>query len=64
MADKSVLNVRIDPDFKERARLLADEDGRTLSNWLLRIIEDQIAEADRHALPRADRHSGLLTDNK
>ena len=36
------LHIRIPPDLKEVARELAEEDGRTLSNWMLRLIREEV----------------------
>jgi predicted HicB family RNase H-like nuclease len=39
------MNIRVRPSVKEAAERLAQEDGRSLANWLERLIE---AEAARH----------------
>jgi antitoxin component of RelBE/YafQ-DinJ toxin-antitoxin module len=40
-----ILNLRIDPDLKKKAKKIAEEDGRTLSNWVTRLIEREVAKA-------------------
>lgn len=43
MAKKSkVINFRIDADTKQRAKKLADTEGRSLSNWITWLIEREI----------------------
>jgi len=34
-----LLNIRIDADLKRAAKKIAVEDGRSLSNWVTRLIE-------------------------
>lgn len=45
MSKTKILNVRIDPDLKKKAKKLAENDGRTLSNWVTRLIELQVQDA-------------------
>ena len=45
MTKSKILNIRIDPDLKKKAKKLAEEDGRTLSNWVTRLIEKQVKNA-------------------
>lgn len=45
MSKSKILNVRIDPDLKKKARRVAEQDGRTLSNWVTRLIERAVDEA-------------------
>ena len=42
---ETAMNVRVRPSVKAAAERLAQEDGRSLANWLERMIE---AEAARH----------------
>ncbi|MGH1352714.1 MAG: YlcI/YnfO family protein [Methyloligellaceae bacterium] len=42
MSKSKILNIRIDPDMKKKAQKLAEEDGRTLSNWVTRLIEKEL----------------------
>lgn len=41
-SDGERLHIRIPPDLKEVAKELAEEDGRTLSNWMLRLIREEV----------------------
>jgi predicted HicB family RNase H-like nuclease len=47
MSKSKILNLRIDPELKKRAKKLAEEDGRSLSNWVTRLIEKEVKRADR-----------------
>jgi len=42
-----VLNLRIDPALKKKAKRLADADSRSLSNWVTRLIEKAVAESQQ-----------------
>lgn len=42
MSKTKVLNLRIDPDLKKAAKKLADADGRSLSNWVTRLIQREV----------------------
>jgi predicted HicB family RNase H-like nuclease len=45
MSKTKILNVRIDPDLKKAAKKLAESDGRTLSNWVTRLIRREVERA-------------------
>ena len=45
MSKTKILNVRIEPDLKKKAKKLAEKDGRTLSNWVTRLIELEVEGA-------------------
>lgn len=45
MSKNKVLNIRIDADIKKQAKKLAESDGRSLSNWVTRLIEAEIKKA-------------------
>jgi len=47
MSNSKLLNVRINPDVKKRAKELAKEDGRSLSNWVIHLIGREIRKADK-----------------
>ncbi len=42
-----LLNIRIDADLKRSAKKMASEDGRSLSNWVTRLIEKEVKNADK-----------------
>jgi predicted HicB family RNase H-like nuclease len=45
MSKTKILNVRIDPNLKKAAKKLAESDGRTLSNWVTRLIRREVERA-------------------
>ena len=47
MPKTKILNIRIDAELKKKAKKVADEDGRTLSNWVTRLIEREIKKAKK-----------------
>ena len=50
MSKTKLLNIRIDPDLKKRAKKLAEADGRSLSNWVTNLISSQVKEAENRDL--------------
>lgn len=42
-----LLNIRIDADLKRGAKKIALEDGRSLSNWVTRLIEREVKRAEK-----------------
>ena len=42
MPKEKIINFRIDADLKNRARKLAEVDGRSLSNWITLLIEKEV----------------------
>ena len=49
MSKTKVLNIRIDPELKKKAKKLAEADGRSLSNWVTKLISTTVKEADKAA---------------
>ena len=47
MAKEKIINVRVDAELKKKAKKLADDDGRSLSNWILRLIQNEIKKSDK-----------------
>ena len=47
MSKTKLLNIRIDPELKKRAKKLAEADGRSLSNWVTNLIASQVTEAEK-----------------
>ncbi len=47
MSKTKVLNVRIDPELKKKAKKLAEADGRSLSNWVTKLISSKVKEAEQ-----------------
>ena len=42
MAKEKIINIRVDAELKKQAKKMAENDGRSLSNWILRLIQKQI----------------------
>lgn len=47
MSKTKLLNIRIDPELKKKARKLAEADGRSLSNWVTSLIAKKVKEAEK-----------------
>ena len=47
MSKEKIINIRVDAELKKRARRLAEDDGRSLSNWILRLIEAEIKKSGK-----------------
>jgi predicted HicB family RNase H-like nuclease len=47
MSKTKLLNIRIDPELKKRAKKLAEADGRSLSNWVTKLISSKVKEAEQ-----------------
>lgn len=46
MSKTKLLNIRIDPELKKKAKRLAEADGRSLSNWVTKLITMRVQEAE------------------
>jgi len=42
MTKEKIINIRVEADLKKKAKRLAEADGRSLSNWILRLIQNEI----------------------
>ncbi|MEM9256165.1 MAG: YlcI/YnfO family protein [Pseudomonadota bacterium] len=49
MSKTKLINIRIDPEMKKKAKKLAEADGRSLSNWVTKLISAKIKEAERES---------------
>ncbi len=47
MSKTKILNVRIEPELKKQAKKLAEADGRSLSNWVTKLISSRVKEAQK-----------------
>jgi hypothetical protein len=47
MSKTKLLNIRIEPDLKKKAKKLAEADGRSLSNWVTKLIASKVKEAEK-----------------
>jgi predicted HicB family RNase H-like nuclease len=51
MPKEKIINIRVDSDLKKKARQLAEHDGRSLSNWILRLIQREIEKSSADLPP-------------
>lgn len=58
MSKTKILNVRIEADLKKKAKKIAEADGRTLSNWVTRLIEREVAESTKARKQREESSDG------
>lgn len=49
MSKTKLLNIRIEPDLKKKAKKLAEADGRSLSNWVTKLIASTVEKAEKEA---------------
>ena len=42
MPKEKIINIRVEADLKKQAKKLAEKEGRTLSNWILHLIRNEI----------------------
>ena len=49
MSKTKLLNIRIEPDLKKKAKKLAEADGRSLSNWVTKLIASRVEKAEKEA---------------
>lgn len=49
MPKEKIINFRIDAELKNRARKLAEADGRSLSNWITLLIEKEVKRGRKKA---------------
>ena len=47
MPKEKIINIRVDAELKRQAKKLAEDDGRSLSNWILRLIQNQIEKSKK-----------------
>jgi antitoxin component of RelBE/YafQ-DinJ toxin-antitoxin module len=45
MPKEKIINFRIDAELKNKARKVAEADGRSLSNWITLLIEKEIKKS-------------------
>ena len=53
MAKEKIINIRVDGDLKKKAKKLAEDDGRSLSNWILRLIQNEIKKSAKEKANQA-----------
>ncbi len=47
MAKEKIINIRVEAELKKQAKQLAENDGRSLSNWILHLIQGEIKKQSR-----------------
>ena len=47
MPKEKISNIRVEADLKKQAKKLAEIDGRSLSNWILKLIKSEIEKAGK-----------------
>ena len=52
MAKEKIINIRVEAELKKQAKRLAESDGRSLSNWILMLIQEKINESKKNASAR------------
>jgi len=45
MPKEKIINIRVEADLKKKAKKLAENDGRSLSNWIQRLIQNEIKKS-------------------
>lgn len=45
MSKEKIINIRVDADLKKKAKKMAEDDGRSLSNWILKLIKKEIEKS-------------------
>ena len=45
MPKEKIINIRVDAELKKQAKKMAEEDGRSLSNWILKLIKKEMEQA-------------------
>jgi len=51
MSKTKLLNIRIEPELKKKAKKLAEADGRSLSNWVTNLIMTTVKDAEKEESP-------------
>lgn len=47
MSKEKIINFRIDADLKDKAKKLAESDGRSLSNWITFLIQREVKKTSK-----------------
>ena len=45
MPKEKIINIRVEAELKKQAKKMAENDGRSLSNWILKLIKREIEQA-------------------
>ena len=52
MAKEKIINIRVEAELKKQAKKLAESDGRSLSNWIVKLIQREIKRSKDSAEPK------------
>lgn len=52
MPKEKIINIRVEGDLKKKAKKLAENDGRSLSNWIVHLIRREIKKAGNKSDPK------------
>ena len=55
MPKEKIINIRVDAELKKQAKQLARDDGRSLSNWIVRLINKEIKKSQKDAPEHRDK---------
>lgn len=55
MSKEKIINIRVESDLKKKAKQLAENDGRSLSNWILQLIQREIEKAPHFSSEKGSR---------
>ena len=47
MSKSKLLNIRIDPELKRKAKKVAEYDNRSLSNWVICLIRKEVEKREK-----------------
>ena len=42
MSKEKIINIRVEAELKKAAKKMAENDGRSLSNWIVMLIRNEI----------------------
>lgn len=49
MSKEKIINLRVESETKRKAKKLAEQDGRSLSNWITWLIEREIRNSKKQS---------------
>jgi predicted HicB family RNase H-like nuclease len=49
MSKEKIINLRVESDLKRKAKKLAEQEGRSLSNWITWLIEREIRNSKKQS---------------
>jgi predicted HicB family RNase H-like nuclease len=49
MPKEKIINLRVNEELKRKAKKIAEQDGRSLSNWITWLIEREIRNSKKQS---------------